>query len=251
MGRIILVLTVVYLSTPVYGQQTNNVRDKFRFRDLFHPYAHPWLSNTSANVGLGLSAYSGELSNFDNFSRQRYHLNPHFNLGLQRRLTDYISWRLEGSYFQLYSEAAHSLLERHRFSSRNVDYYTAIVVDTQPRPYLDTRFKKWNVYFFAGIGMTHFDPRDAESDNKLAPTQKKSAVIFPVGAGIMYFKSDFISFGFEISQRFTTTDYLDGVVTPNTRPEKDSYLIYGAKVNLNIFNRFKYNKYLRRNGYKS
>ncbi len=226
------------------AQEIPTAKEKFKFKYLFKSYAHPWLSNTSVNVGVGFSAYTGELGRIDDFSKQNFHLNQNIRLGIQHRFTDYLSWRFEGGYYKLH--ATDGGAQPKQFSSHNFDYFGALVIDTKPRPDLDARFKRWNVYFFGGIGQTHFKPFDPDSKEDITTVKKKFAVIFPVGMGIMYFKNDFISLGVEVNRVFTLTDYLDGEIVPNTYPKNDGYFLYGFKMNLNIFNRFRYSNYLRR-----
>ncbi len=241
-----LLISCLILSGVAHAQEIPNAREKFKFKYLFKSYAHPWLSNTSVNLGVGFSAYSGEISRIDDFSKQNFHLNQNIHIGIQRRFTDYLSWRLEGGYYKLHANDGNT--QPRQFSSHNFDYYGALVIDTKPRPDLDSRFKKWNIYLFLGVGQTHFKPFDPDSKENIILQGEKSALIFPVGVGLMYFKNDFVSLGFEVKRVFTTTDNLDAEIIPNTYPKNDSYLLYGFKMNLNIFNRFRYNNYLKRRG---
>lgn len=242
-----VLFTLLLVAGEVTAQQKTSTDEHFKFKHMFKPYAHPWLSSTSINFGFGLTAYAGEVGKIDDLSRQNSHFNPNVNLGVQRRFTDYLSWRLEGAYYKLYAEPGHNQLPVNKFVSHNFDYYAALVVDTKPRPDFDSRYKKWNIYFFAGVGQTYFNPINPDTKEEIAPENDKLTIIFPIGAGIMYFKSDFVSFGFEINRKFTTTDYLDGEVINNTYPKNDNYLFYGFKMNLKVFNKFKYSSYLKRN----
>jgi len=221
--------------------------EKFHVRNLFVPYAHPWYSNTSVNIGVGVSSYSGELSRPHNISTQNYLLNPYTSLGIKHRFTDYLSLRVDASYFKLYSKTKLSQFEDRNFSSYNYDYYTALVIDYWPKPYLDDRYKKWNVYVFGGIGGVHFKPKDIETNKNITGNYKRSAFILPVGIGVSYFVTDFIGIGFEASRKYTLGDYLDGISVRSSGPMKrDAYWHYGFKVNINIFNKFNYSNHLKR-----
>ncbi len=83
------------------------------------------------------------------------------------------------------------------------------------------RVSNVNTYLFAGLGGFYFNPKvkqGAETSYRPATTQgvtskgedySKVGMAFPIGIGFKYGVNRKLSLGVEISQRLTTTDYLD------------------------------------------
>ena len=246
----LIVILIFFFSSSFLGYaqyKSKSNPEKFYINNLFVPYAHPWYSSTSLNVGMGVSSYSGELSRPHNISTQNYLLNPHISIGVKHRFTNHLSLRVDASYFKLYSKSKLSQFEGSNFLSHNYDYYAALVIDYLPKPYFDDRYKKWNVYVFGGVGGVHFNPKDIETNTAVVGDYKKSAIILPVGIGVSYFLTDFVGIEFEVSRKYTFGDYLDGISIKSSGPTKrDSYWHYGFRLNLNIFNKFNYSNHLKR-----
>ncbi len=236
-----LVVLIFFCGSSFLGYaeyKSNPNPEKFDTKNIFVPYAHPWYSSTSVNVGVGVSSYSGELS-YPHISTQNYLLNPPISLGVKLRFTDYLSLRVDASYFKLYSKPKLFQFKNRSFKSYNYDYYTAWVIDYWAKPYLDDHYKKWNMYVFGGIGRVHFNPKDLETNTAVVGDYKKSAIILPVGIAVSYFLANFLGIGFEASRKYTMGDYLDGIsIKSSSSIKRDSHWHYGFKMNLNIFNKF-------------
>ncbi len=218
----------------------------------FELYRRASYSNFSFAVGTGLTAYTGDLSSPIHFSRQRYHLNPHGSVNMQYRITNYISARVEGSVFRLYSEPAPGTWNDKAFKGNNSEYYVAIVHDLYPKNEVEFHARRWNPYVFVGLGAVLYNPTDPETGESYRPqgnnngyVYSRTARIIPLGLGINYYPHDHITIGFEMGYRPTSTDYLDDASwegDPN--PKNDGYFIYGFKLSKQILPR-KY-KYSRR-----
>ncbi|MDN5203827.1 hypothetical protein QQ008_20720 [Fulvivirgaceae bacterium BMA10] len=238
------------------GMHYNNLTrsDKFKFKDIFVSYSHPRLSRTSISAGLGLSAYTGDLSSASNLSLQRYLLNPNFGLGLNHRFTNYMSLKFEVNYFTLYSETSPGVWEDQGFVSKNIEYFVGLEIDLKPKTDFELGHKVWNQYIFFGIGRFHFDPRDPDTKvplDKVATQQNgeqsKSAMVFPVGFGVSKYLNDYLSAGFEAAFRFTTTDFVDDASLPNDpNPRNDAYILYSLRLNFQLDRWFRYGNYLKR-----
>jgi hypothetical protein len=214
-------------------------------------YRRASYTNFSFTVGLGLTAYSGELSNPFHFRRQRYHMNPHGSVAAQYRLTNYISARAEGGLFRLYSRAAEGQWDNKAFRGHNAEYYLAIVHDLFPKSEVEFHARRWNPYVFLGIGMLNYNPTNPETRESYRTqnadgewTYPTMARIIPMGIGINYYPHDHISIGFEAGFRPTNTPYLDDTVAENDpNPRNDRYFIYGFRLTKQILPRkYNYNK---------
>ncbi|MFC2187768.1 DUF6089 family protein [Fulvivirgaceae bacterium LMO-SS25] len=79
----------------------------------------------------------------------------------------------------------------------------------------------FNLYFFAGIGMTTMNAKGKYQGewHKLRPIQTEGnsypafVRVIPMGSGLTYKLSEKLDFGFEVAYRVTDTDYLDDVST--------------------------------------
>lgn len=90
-----------YGIAPTYGKQR---RSRYTA-----PYFNKGLSKFSLSVGLGGSAYDGDLAGFLDFEEQDYYIStPNLNLGLQYRYTNWISFRGDFNLFTLSSDDVHA-----------------------------------------------------------------------------------------------------------------------------------------------
>jgi hypothetical protein len=177
----------------------------------------------STTLGTGTSTYFGEL----NYKNQISERLTQLNAGIEARLLNRISARIEATYFKITgddNQAPDSSFQRQRnlhFQSRNFhiqlntiyylkdyqgDYHRRLIID----PYL-----------FSGVGYLFYNPR-AKLGNELfslrdAQTEgikyDKWTVTIPVGVGTKFKINEFANLNFEVSYHFTFTDYLDDVST--------------------------------------
>jgi hypothetical protein len=93
-------------------------------------------------------------------------------------------------------------------------------------------FKNVNTYFFMGFGGFYFNPEIKIAGKWIPPNGQSKfgtgkpynfyAVSFPVGIGFKYGLNRRINMGLEISNRWTTTDYIDNQSDKNSK-RNDSY----------------------------
>jgi hypothetical protein len=245
---VLLSLTGITAVFAGNGEGASGSRAGSRTNPYFEYYRRASYSNFSFAFGTGLSAYTGDLSSPMHFRRQRYHLNPHGSVNMQYRFTNYISARVEGSLFKLYSEPAPGTWNDKAFKGNNAEYYLGIVHDLYPKSEVEFYARRWNPYVFAGIGLLHYNPTDPETRESYRPQGNNAGYIYPkvartipLGIGINYYPHDHISIGFEAGYRFTNTDYLDDASwegDPN--PKNDGYFMYGSKLTKQLLPR-KYN----------
>ncbi len=91
------------------------------------------------------------------------------------------------------------------------------------------RFKLYyiNTYVFIGIGGIYFNPHTINKDvntNKNEPF-KKFQLIIPIGVGFRYGLTRRSTLGLEFSNRYTSTDYIDGFSDKHSKA-RDSYATF-------------------------
>jgi hypothetical protein len=153
---------------------------------------------------------------------------------------NYIGLRLSGKYAQLgYSDAFSKNEYQHmRNLSFNSDVFELVCQgDFNFFKYIPgSEYNNFTPYVTLGAGVFHFDPytyyngtkyflrplgTEGQAGGYLGRTEYSNlAICVPFGVGIKLSLNKDVNFTFEISQRFTNTDYLDDVSTtyaPNPR----------------------------------
>lgn len=172
-------------------------------------------------MGTGTSTYLGEL-NYNNSINDDLSL---FNLGVEARLLNHVSARLEGSLFSLSGDdknAPDSTFQRQRnlsFQSRNIHFQFHTIYYL--KPYQGDYYKRWffDPYLFSGAGYMKYNPtanlggenyklRDAQTEGI---EYKKWVATVPIGLGAKFKANEFLNINLEVSYHFTFTDYLDDV----------------------------------------
>ncbi len=212
--KIFITGIILLMGCGASGQQVSYNYNQNRF--------NPYLNRLSYSIGIGTSAYQGELSNFFDSSLQKYYLNPSGSFGLAYRFFDHVSLRGEINVFGLYSESIIYEENNRFFSGFNIDYYLNGVIDLFPKSRIDGGFYKWDGHVFGGIGQVMFFPSNNNirgegtgviiSDSTTSDYDfAKLSVIFPIGAGVKYYidKNHYLSL--EGNYRFTKTDFLDAL----------------------------------------
>ncbi|WP_020530171.1 outer membrane beta-barrel protein [Flexithrix dorotheae] len=235
--------------TDTLGIEGLNLKDAFYFK----LYSHPILSSFSFNAGIGIAAYGGEISTPPDFAGQNNHLNPQLNLGLEYRLTHFVSIRAESSFFSL--KATNLNDPDKAFKSNNIEFYGAIVHDIIPKKSIESYYRRFSPYVYGGIGGVYFDPKTIDGDESLlieegdtaTISHSNTSIIFPIGFGFKYYFHESLSMSIEGGTRITKTDFFDGFESKNDPdPRNDVYFIIGAKINIQIQTRYKYNRHLKR-----
>ncbi|MEN7546698.1 hypothetical protein AAG747_02185 [Rapidithrix thailandica] len=251
---ILLLFSTSCMAFPTHDGKKDNPKIKFRIKpQKYKPrmykkyspkiirYQHPWLSNFSIMMGAGLSAYNGDLSTFKSLRLQRYFFNPHASLAVQYRWTQHLSFRMELSAFQLYTDSPYPQLAKS-VTTRGIDAYVGVVQDLFPKQNIDHGKIRINPYLFAGIGVSKFSPKSVDKSSNGSQgqthgsaTYSTTAAILPVGLGLSYHFTESVSIHGEASMRFTSSDYIDGVSgEQKTNNFNDQYYLYSLKVNFQL-----------------
>lgn len=207
-SRFYLTILLAFLSSFCYAQQK---------KVFISSKPLPSSGILSANGGLGVAYYTGDLS--DGINMSHLGLGPMLEAGLQYRLADHFSIRGGVRLYQVSAEQKHSrnFSGNLSFRTTNPDLYIAGQADL----IAFTREPRFNPYLFAGVGFTHLNPK-AKLDNQwhpLAPlttegiTYNRIPLIITAGLGVRYRVNDRWSGGLEITNNFAQTDYLDDVST--------------------------------------
>jgi len=169
--------------------------------------------------GTGTSTYLGELTNPGDYLDAK----PNVNLGLQLFVTRRLAVRSELNWFQLSGDdtkANSDRVERNlNFQSNNFELSATGVMHLFP---LGRRFYQrpvFNVYAFAGIGVTTINPTTVFQGERIAlqPLQTEGIAysrfqpVIPYGLGIMKKIGPYLNVAIEGGLRKTFTDHLDDV----------------------------------------
>lgn len=219
----------------------------------------PYLNRLSISIGTGIGIYDGEFAGMSNFNNQNYFLNPGLGAGVSYRFLERISLRAEVNFFTLSAKSAFTTVNQNReFRSFNIDYYLNAVFDVYRHSRVDGMIRRWNPYFFGGIGqVVYFPSHNLEGGMEGAEMgidttylnydYSRFSLIFPVGAGISYYFNKYNFLSLEGNYRFTRTDFLDGYKSEGS-PHFDKYLTVYIKYTFVIdpepTKSFSYRKYL-------
>lgn len=176
----------------------------------------------------GLSHYFGDLDNRTALDHPKIALGAYF----QKQFGNYTALRLSGHYALLGYSDAYSKNEFQR--RRNLSFDTNIFeisaqgvfnffkfIPTDPNhcftPYatLGIGFFSYNPYAFYQGKKVYLRPLHTEGETfyKGRKAYGTVAMSFPIGFGFKYAINDKMNVSFEVTQHFTTTDYIDDVST--------------------------------------
>ncbi|HMP92117.1 MAG TPA: DUF6089 family protein [Phnomibacter sp.] len=186
--------------------------------------------NGEFGVAVGAGHYFGDLNTRANLNRPKLAASLLF----RKQFGKYIALRLQGTYARLgYSDVySKNEVQRLRNLSFNSDIFElALMGDFNFFRFIPgERNYRFTPYVSLGAGFFTYDPFAYLGDEKyylrplgtegqgsaLYPDRKPystMAFVFPLGVGIKYNLTPRTNLTFEISHRFTTTDYLDDVST--------------------------------------
>jgi hypothetical protein len=175
-------------------------------------------------LGTGSATYFGELN-----SNHRISTKPQLvSLGLEARLLNHFSARIEGAKYALEaddSQAVEGSFEQQRnlsFSSKNWEGTFQVIYYL--KPYKGDYFRRWqwDPYVGLGAGISSYNPTTESKGTtyylRELPTEPNknygvTTLIVPLTAGVKFKINDFTNLNLELGYRFTTTDYLDDVST--------------------------------------
>lgn len=210
----------------------NSINRLILFTSLFFCGGFLSAQNFEVGVGLGPTAYNGDLSvhtGKDIFGNMgingtvfgNYYIHPFVNLGLSL------------SYGQISGSDRYA--EDDVLRRRNLSFQSNITEVALRVEFNLTRFEPYNFrsgaspYLFGGIGWFWFDPK-AEYQGSLVRLQplgtegqgldspwetgelySLNEIVIPFGVGFKYALSEMLTISFEVGYRHTFTDYLDDV----------------------------------------
>ncbi|MCP4459548.1 MAG: hypothetical protein GY816_16225 [Cytophagales bacterium] len=215
--RIAIFFSLLFIGHLVCGQNFLS----WKFNDRYF----------SLSAGTGSVTYFGDLNPQHKISG-RVKLST---LGIEARLLNHVSARIEGAYYTLQgsdSRAADGSFEQQRnlsFTSRNLEGNFQVLYYL--KEYTGDYYSRWDwdPYIGVGVGITTYNPYTELLGKKylLRPLATepdkeygKTTLVMPITAGIKFRVNDFANLIFELGFRYSTTDYLDDVSTtfPETYP---------------------------------
>lgn len=177
--------------------------------------------------GVGTSTYFGELANPGDYIDTK----PTLNVGLQYYFNNRVALRGEVTWYQLKGEDSKaddaSRMRRNlSFVSNNFELNATGLVNFFPQGRRFYQRPGFNLYGFAGIGVTYFNPKTEYQGKKVAlqPLQlegeKYSRItpVIPFGVGARIKAGPFFNLAVEGGYRKMFTDYLDDVSTVHVDP---------------------------------
>jgi hypothetical protein len=191
---------------------------------------------------VGGSSKSGShfMSDVD-LSAARYFITA----GIRYKIRERIALKLNLVYGRLYGNDA--LTKNQPRKERNAKFHTIFYEPSMQaeisilKERLGTRFTfkninrfkitYVNVYVFVGIGGMYFYPTPtfiAVKTNKYE-NYKHFSLVYPIGVGFKYAINRRASLGLEFGQRYTRTDYIDGISDKYSRAN-DSYYLFNITV---------------------
>lgn len=179
-------------------------------------------------IAVGAAQYFGDLNNRNDFKRSK----PSLGLFFRKQFGNYVAIRLSGHYAEVAYADAFSKIEFQQ--RRNLNFRSEIWEMSAQGDFNFFKFMPGNPYYAftpyitLGVGSFNYDPftflngekyylRKLGTEgqgNTMYPDRKpysNQAFSFPLGMGIKYNLGKNINLAFEVSHRFTSTDYLDDV----------------------------------------
>jgi len=205
-------------------------------------------SRNEVQLGLGASNFLGELGGSSGIGTHGIRdfkfrsTRPTVMLGYKYMVTPAFS--LKGSMISSFLSGDDALTNEVNRHNRNLSFRSGIFeigVSAELYPFTERTNRRYKVrgvrgsksatlspYFVMGVGATFFQPKAKLNGDwvKLQPLgtegqglagrpdkYKRITMNFPIGIGVKYLIDRSWSVGFEMSLRYTTTDYLDDVST--------------------------------------
>lgn len=201
---------------------TNN--NKANAQNMYNGMRH----DGEFGIALGAAHYFGDINTRGKINRPKIAFGAFF----RKQFGDYVAGRLSATFAQVgysdvYSKNEFQRLRNLSFNSNifevalqgDFNFFKFNPIDPNYRftPYvtLGVGLFGFNPYTYLGNKKYYLQPLGTEGQGTTAyPDRKKyslTALCFPLGVGIKYNITDQMNIGFEITHRFTTTDYLDDV----------------------------------------
>lgn len=180
-------------------------------------------------ISAGASHYFGDLNTRSRLNRAK----PSIGLFFRKQFNNYVALRLSGHYTQVgYSDIYNTQNEYQR--RRNLSFNSNIFELALQGDFNFFKFvpgdpyHRFTPYVTFGVGVFSYDPyayyrgqkvslRELGTEgqgNPAYPDRKpysSMGICLPFGVGMKYAINDRMNLGFEVTHRFTNTDYLDDV----------------------------------------
>ena len=183
--------------------------------------------NAEIGITAGTAYYFGDLNTRAQFNRPK----PVFGVSFRKAFGEYLGAKISAHYAQLgYSDT----YSKNAFQvARNLSFNTNLFELSAAADFHFFKFNplegyRFTPYLTLGVGIFSYDPyaflqgrkvllRPLNTEGQgtnIYPDRKPyntMAICIPFGMGVKYNLSNRINFIFEVTHRFTTTDYLDDV----------------------------------------
>ncbi|HSH51256.1 MAG TPA: DUF6089 family protein [Bacteroidales bacterium] len=205
--------------------------------------------------GIGIANYFGDIGGAKDSDASVIldvdfaYTRPSLMIGYRYRITERLAAKGSLTYANFFGSDVGSKNEtrNYAFSTNLIELYGHIEYHITKEKQLITYstmslrsgLKKlnaaFNVYVFAGLGGSYFNPKakDDFAGSERFNDSKNFALVFPVGIGAKYpIRSD-LYIGMDLSARITTTDYIDGF-SPDSSEFNDLYYLTTIYVSYKI-----------------
>ena len=193
-----------------------------------HAQMNEYAQEGEFGITAGLAHYFGDLNNRNEINRPKIALGAF----VRKQFGNYTAVRLSAhyallGYSDIYSDNQYQLRRNLSFNTNifeialQGDFNFFKFIPTDPAhsftPYatLGIGFFSYDPYAFYGNEKVYLRPLNTEGEGfyKGRKSYGSMAMCFPIGFGLKYAINDKVNLSFEITHRFTTTDYMDDVST--------------------------------------
>jgi len=193
-----------------------------------HAQMNEYAQEGEFGITAGLAHYFGDLNNRNQINRPKIALGAF----VRKQFGNYTSVRLSAhyallGYSDIYSDNQYQVRRNLSFNTNifeialQGDFNFFKFIPTDPAhsftPYatLGVGFFSYDPYAFYGNEKVYLRPLNTEGEGfyKGRKSYGSMAMCFPIGFGLKYAINDKVNLSFEVTHRFTTTDYIDDVST--------------------------------------
>jgi hypothetical protein len=193
-----------------------------------HAQMNEYAQEGEFGITAGLAHYFGDLNNRNQINRPKIALGAF----VRKQFGNYTSVRLSAhyallGYSDIYSDNQYQIRRNLSFNTNifeialQGDFNFFKFIPTDPAhsftPYatLGIGFFSYDPYAFYGNEKVYLRPLNTEGEGfyKGRKSYGSMAMCFPIGFGLKYAINDKVNLSFEVTHRFTTTDYIDDVST--------------------------------------
>ena len=193
-----------------------------------HAQMNEYAQEGEFGITAGLAHYFGDLNNRNQINRPKIALGAF----VRKQFGNYTAVRLSAhyallGYSDIYSDNQYQIRRNLSFNTNifeialQGDFNFFKFIPTDPAhsftPYatLGIGFFSYDPYAFYGNEKVYLRPLNTEGEGfyKGRKSYGSMAMCFPIGFGLKYAINDKVNLSFEVTHRFTTTDYIDDVST--------------------------------------